>query len=221
MRVLLISIMLFTLLSCASHAPIKPVDLNTDLRAQAEKQSQNDVEVMVMALHDKQQLDFHFDDDLIHYGLLPVQVSVDNTSFDPCSIGVSHASLIDPEGNSRPVLTFKQVYDETYKSYWRMVPWAVLCGPLCALGSLVDVAVTNEDIKADYANCMLKDGEMVADAHTAGVLFFEIDNKIQSLDGWKVQVGITKDSDPFYFVFDLNGTVEQPRIKNPREPVSN
>jgi len=195
------------------HSPLKPIDLNTDLVAQAERQTHEDIEVMIKPIHEKDQLNVHFDDDLVMFNLLPVQVNIENEGFSPCSIGISQTSLSDPSGNNFPALTSDEVYDETYKSYGRMIPWAILFGPVGALGSMINVAAVNDTIKKEYSVCMIEDGEVVPEARTAGLMFFEIDSKVESLDGWKVNMGITKDERLIDFVFDLHGDVEQPRVQ--------
>ena len=206
----------FAVCGCATHAPIKTPDLTSDLVSQREKQVKNDVEVMMLPIHDKQDLKAYFDEDLILFGVLPVKVNIDNLGTDPCFIGVEYAQITDSDGNRNPAMNLEQVYDHTYKSYWRTAGWGVAFGVLGAVPSLINVAVTNDKIKADYNTCMLKDGEMPGKSHTEGTLFFEIDEKTPSLDGWKFQIGLEKNGEPFYFVFDLSGPIEQPRIK--REP---
>jgi hypothetical protein len=217
MKKFLILLILFSAYGCASHSKITTPDLNSDLGCQSNKQVEKDVEVMMLAIHEKKALKTYFDDDLIRLGVLPVKVSIENLSSDPCFIGVDYAKITDPDGNSKPALNLDEVYDRTYKSYWRTAGWGVAFGLLGAVPSLINVATTNEKIKADYDTCMLKDGEMKANTYTEGTLFFEIDNKIQSLDGYKFQIGVEKDTEPFYFTFDLKGQVEQPRIRKVKE----
>lgn len=223
MKTLISFLLLFSVsvCGCATHAPIKTPDLASNLTCQAEKQVENDIEVMMMAIHDKQNLKAYFDEDLIYLGVLPVKVSIANLGNDPCFIGVEYAQIKDPEGNSHSALNLEEVYDKTYKSYWRTAGWGVAFGLVGAVPSLINVATTNDKIKAEYDTCMLKDGEMQGETHTEGMLFFEIDRKIQTLDGWNFQIGMEKDSDPFFFIFDLNGQVEQPRIERVSEDEKN
>lgn len=217
MKTLMVFLCLFFLIGCASHAPIRTPDLASNLKSQANKQVVSDVEVMMLAIHDKQQLNHDFDEDLIHYGVLPIKVSIDNKDVEPCFIGVDYAKIVGPDGSTSPAMNLEQVYDRTYKSYWRAAGWGVAFGLVGAIPSLIDVNMANQDIKADYDSCMLKDGKMGSDSHTDGVLFFDIDEKITSLEGWQFKFGIEKNSNPIYFVFDLDGIVEQPRVRTPED----
>ena len=207
---LLFSVLVF---GCATHSSINTPDLASNSDCLAEKQVSNDVEVMMLAIHDKQSLKSYFDEDLIGLGILPVKVSIDNIGENPCFIGVEYAHIADPHDAKSPALTLEEVYSRTSKSYWRTAGWGVAFGLLGALPSAVNVASTNQKIKADYETCMLKDGRLPAKTHTDGTLFFAIDEKIESLDDWTFNIGMDRDGEPFYFVFDLQGQVEQPRIK--------
>jgi hypothetical protein len=212
----IVSVLMMLLISvfgCATHDSIKTPDLVSNPDCLAEKQVKNDVEIMMMAIHDKQSLKSYFDEDLIALGVLPVKVSIDNIGENPCFIGVEYAHIADPHDAKSAAMTLEEVYNRTSKSYWRTAGWGVAFGLLGALPSAVNVASTNQKIKADYDTCMLKDGRLPAKTHTDGTLFFEIDEKVASLDDWTFKIGIDRDGEPFYFIFDLHGQVEQPRIK--------
>jgi hypothetical protein len=109
-------------------------------------------------------------------------------------------------------LTFEQVYGKASKSYGRALGWGVAFGLLGAIPSAINVAVVNEKIKADYESCMIKNGELVSGGYTEGSMFFSIDKEIESLDGWKLQLGYNILNDPKLVTFDLSGDVEQPRV---------
>ena len=215
MKKLMSILILFSVsfLGCATHDSIKTPDLVSNPECQLEKQVINDVEVMMMAIHEKQSLKSYFDEDLIALGILPVKVSIDNVGENPCFIGVEYAQIEGPNHVESSALTLEQVYNRTSKSYWRTAGWGVAFGLLGALPSAVNVASTNKKIKADYDTCMLKDGRLPAKTHTDGTLFFDIDEKIESLDNWTFKIGLDRGGEPFYFVFNLQGQVEQPRIK--------
>ena len=43
-------------------------------------------------------------------------------------------------------------------------------------------------------------------------MFFEIDNKIESLDGWELQFDFEDENGSKLVTFELSGEVEQPRV---------
>ena len=100
----------------------------------------------------------------------------------------------------------------------RTAGWGVAFGLLGAVPSAINVAVVNEKIKADYESYMIKSGELVSGAYTEGSLFFRIDNKIESLDGWKLQFDFRSENALVLVTFELSGEVEQPRV--PKHPAA-
>ncbi len=65
-------------------------------------------------------LEAYFDDDLLKYGILPVQIFLCNKSHS-CSVGfsVDSINLIDPSNARSPVMSCEQVLDKAKRSYWR------------------------------------------------------------------------------------------------------
>ena len=204
----------FIFFSCASHAPIKQPNLHSNLEAQQNKQVLNNIEIMARPIHSKSEIKNFYDEDLILYGVLPFHLCFKNNSSNAsCHIEINKAALIDPDGSSNWPLTHEQVYEKASKSYFRTAGWAVAFGVFGAVPSLINVAYTNEKIKADYESCMLKNGELVGGGFTEGSIFFSVDNKIESLDGWQLKVGFDNENNTKNFVtFELSGEVEQPRV---------
>lgn len=216
---LLILATLGMLFGCAAHSTIKAPNLMANMEAQENKQSVNQVEVMVRPIVSKSDNKAYYDEDLIMYGVLPFHVCFRNTASDgSCHIAAEKTVLMDPNGASNPPLTLKEVYGKASKSYLRTLGWGAAFGLVGAIPSAINVAVVNERLKADYASCMVKSGDLVGGTHTEGSIFFGIDNKIESLDGWKLQFDFTDEKGPALVTFELAGEVEQPRVpKHPAE----
>ena len=210
---LTLCLMAFALHGCASHDPIQDPSLDTDLKVQSGKKTVNDVSIMIRVVHDKEMLQAYYDEDLVGWGMLPVQVNIENLGKEPAYLGLEYAALICPTGRIQSALSFEQAYHKAKKSYWATAGWAVAFGLVGAVPSLINVSQTNEKIAADYKRVMLKSGEMVENAHTEGSIFFDIDKKIASLDGWKFKIGFERETKPFMVTFDLEGKVEQPRFE--------
>ena len=213
--ILITALMFF---GCATHTPIKQPNLNSNLEAQQTKQILNQVEIMARPIHRKSENKAYYNEDLILYGVLPFHVCFKNN--DPnasCQINLENAALVDPDGSPRPPLTLEQVCEKASKSYIRTAGWGVAFGLLGAIPSAINVATVNEKIKADYESCMIKGGELVSGGYTEGSIFFSIDSKIESLDGWKLQLCLNNLNDPKFVTFDLSGDVEQPRVPEQKD----
>lgn len=201
------------LVGCATHSAIKQPNLYSDMKAQQDKQTIDQVEITVKPVVSKSDNKAYYDEDLILYGVLPFHVCFKNTNPNAsCRIEPEKAVLVDPDGTSNPPLTLEEVYGKASKSYFRALGWGAAFGLLGAVPSAINVAVVNDKIKADYESCMIKSGELVSGAYTEGSLFFAIDNKIASLDGWKLQFDFGDENSPKLFSFGLSGEVEQPRV---------
>ena len=201
------------LIGCATHSAIKQPNLYSDMKAQQNRQTIDQVEIMVKPIVSKKENKAYYDEDLILYGVLPFHVCFKNTNPKAsCRIEPEKAILVDPDGTSNPPLTLEEVYAKASKSYFRALGWGAAFGLLGAVPSAINVAVVNDKIKADYESCMIKSGELVSGAYTEGSLFFAIDNKIDSLDGWKLKFDFGDENSPKLLSFGLSGEVEQPRV---------
>lgn len=201
------------LIGCATHSPIKQPGLYSDIEAQKNKQSTDQIEIMVRPIVSKTDNKAYYDEDLILYGVLPIHVSFKNINQNAsCHIKAERAALMDPDGASNPPLTLEEVYGKASKSYARALGWGAAFGLVGAATSAINVAVVNDKIKADYESSMIKSGELVSGAYTEGSLFFKIDNKIESLDGWELQFDFEDENGPKLLKFELSGEVEQPRV---------
>ena len=210
---LLILAIVYLLFGCATHTAIKQPNLISNVEAQQNKQTTDQIEIMVRPVISKSENKAYYDEDLIMYGVLPVHVCFKNVDRNAsCQIKPEMAELVHPDGTSNQPLTLKEVYEKASKSYIRTGGWGLAFGILGAVPSAINVATVNEKIKADYEANMIKSGELVSGAYTEGSLFFGIDNKIESLDGWKIQFDFTDESGRKLVTFDLTGVVEQPRV---------
>jgi hypothetical protein len=192
------------------------------MEAQQNKQTANQIEIMVRPIVSKSDNKAYYDEDLILYGVLPFHVSFRNMgSNESCHIKAEKSALVDPDGKSSPPLTLEEVYKQASKSYARTLGWGAAFGLIGAIPSVINVTVVNDKIKADYESCMIKSGELVGGAYTEGSLFFGIDNKIESLDDLILQFDFDGINDPNPVIFELSGQIEQPRVPEQSPPESN
>jgi hypothetical protein len=183
----LFTISLF-LISCSSHNPVQQSNLSYDLEAQKNKVTKNGIDLITKPIHIESELKTYFEQDLLKYRILPVQVSISNNSTEDLYLSTEGISLIDPSHESYPVLPVNDVVAKAKKSYWRTAGWGAAFGLLGAVPSMINVSNTNKKIQADYESKVLKSGNMLIGAVTQGTVFFELPKNVTSLDGWEFKV---------------------------------
>jgi len=175
--------------SCASHKAAQLPQLNLDVNAQQDKVEQRGFVGMVKPIHLESELKTYFDYDLITDDILPVQITILNKAYGkPCMFSPTGINLVDTSGNRMPMLSMEQLMDKIQKSYWRSVGWGAAFGLLGAIPAAINVAKTNEKIRADYETRSLKNGPIIPGAFMEGVAFFSIPPQTNDLNGWKLTV---------------------------------
>jgi hypothetical protein len=205
--------------SCASHKAARQPDLSYDLEAQEKKVDTEGVALMVKCFHSKPELITYFDDDILQYGVMPVQINLKNDSYPrTLMLNTDGINLIDPTGVKIPIMSCEQVVEKTKKSYWRTAGWGVAFGLLGAIPSLINVSNTNEKIKADYESRMFKTGNLICDSETEGLIFFSVPEDLNSLNGWEISV-VLKDKETekdIILGYGLSGSVVPPKERKPK-----
>jgi len=199
---------------CATHKAARQPDLAYDLKAQENKTEMDGITLMVKAFHLKSELETYFDEDLLKYGVLPIQINLQNKSYERTVVfSIDGINLIDPTGTRNPVMSSEQVVDVAKKSYWRTAGWGVAFGLFGAIPSVINVSKTNKKIQADYEARMIKGGNLIGGGVTEGLAFFSVPEDLSSLTGWKVSV-ILKDIEmqkDINLEYGLSGTIIAPK----------
>jgi len=215
-RNILLLVVVASFFGCASYKAARQPVLSYDLQAQQDKMENEGVVCMIKPIHLKSELERYFDDDLLQYGILPVQVYLCNKSHGRNVIFSTEGINLINRSNSRPpVLSSEQVIDKARKSYWRTAGWAVAFGVSGLIPSAINVSNTNKKTQADYESRMIKGGNLIPDGVTEGLAFFSVPPDIGSLNGWRIGI-ILKDpqsSQDIVMNYGLSGTV----IPRPKE----
>jgi len=205
------------LTSCATHKAARQPNLSYDLRAQENKVDNEGVTLMAKCFYLKSEMVTYFDDDLLQYGLLPVQINLKNNSYPRTLVlNADRINLIDPTGVRIPIMSYDQVIDKAKKSYWRTAGWAVAFGLFGAIPSLINVSNTNEKIQADYESRMLKCGNLNCGSETEGLTFFSVPEDLNSLNGWKISVVLkdTENNNDIILDHALSGSIVPPKKRS-------
>jgi hypothetical protein len=212
--------LLFLSYGCASHKAVRQPDLSYDLKAQENKIDRDGLILMVKAFHLKSELTTYFDDDLLKYSILPVQINIQNKSYPNAVVmSVDGINLIDPTGTRSPGLSCDLVYNKVKRSQWRSVGWGVAFGLIGAIPSMLNVSSTNDKIRADLESRMIKNGNIVCGGATEGLAFFSIPEDLSNLSGLKIAVmlkDIQKSKD-IILEYGLTGNLVPPKERREEE----
>ena len=205
--------------SCASYNAARQPNLSYNLEAQEKKVETEGISLMAKCFHSKSELIAYFDDDILKYGIMPVQIGLKNVSYPrTLMLNTDGINLIDPTGTKIPIMPCEQVIEKTKKSYWRTAGWGVAFGLLGAIPSLINVSNTNEKIKADYESRMFKTGNLICGGNTEGMVFFSVPEDLNSLNGWKISV-ILKDKEiekEIILGYSFSGNIVPPKDRKPK-----
>lgn len=216
-RIFIICLIFFLSYGCASHKAALQPNLSYDLKAQENKIDKEGITMMVKAFHLQSELTTYFDDDLLKYGMLSIQVNLQNKSYpNTVVLNIDGINLIDPTGTRNPGLSCEQAYDKMKRSQWRSVGWGVAAGLFGVIPSLINVSNTNDKIRADLESRMMKGGNIINGGMTEGLAFFMVPEEISGLSGWKVAIILKdiRDAKDIVLEYGLSGTIISPKERN-------
>jgi hypothetical protein len=207
---LLFALTLVLCSSCASYKAARQPALSYDLEAQGNKVEEQGIVCMVKPIHLKSELETYFDDDLLQYGVLPMQIYLSNKEHGRNVVfSTDGINLIEPSSTRCPVMSCDQVLEKAKKSYWRTAGWGAAFGIFGIIPSAINVSNTNKKIQADYESRAIKGGNLIPDGVTEGLVFFSVPPDISSLNGYTVSI-ILKDPQEGQDIdikYGLSGTV--------------
>ena len=180
--------------ACASHKVTQAPELTFDTQMLGKSTQSNGVHMIAKPIYKEEELESYFDDNLLKYSILPVQMNISNKGYDGNLLfSPSSISMTTADGATCPQLSLEQIYDEVKKSYGRTVGWTVAFGAIGAGVSAANVATTNNKIRRDYEGKMINKDVLPQGGETEGFVFFSVPEKTESLDGWELSL-LLKDS---------------------------
>lgn len=151
-RILSLPILSLLILSgCASYKATTPPPLGYDLTAQTNKVEQDGVVLTAKPIHQETEVQRYFDEDPLKYGILPVQIHLENKGNEDHRVcAAAGINLLDPTNSRAPAMSVDQVMDKVKKSQWRSAGWTVAAGVFGLIPSAINVNKTNKKMRADY-----------------------------------------------------------------------
>ncbi|MCG8616209.1 MAG: hypothetical protein MI802_08325, partial [Desulfobacterales bacterium] len=158
----------FCITSCASHNPIPTTALTRGTEAEKKKVSENGIDLVISPILSEAVMEAYFDQDLLKYDILPVQVAVLNNSAAPLRLTQEALCLTNTANEPCPRLSVDEVVRRLKKSYWRSVGWGAALGLMGAIPSAINVSMTNEKMAFYYKTRELKTEVLSVGACTEG-----------------------------------------------------
>lgn len=185
--ILLVFIIALIFGGCASYTT-QSLDLNREHPLRVTYNSEN-FQITVLPIITKEDGKRVFDrDDLNRKGLIPIYVSISNLGSN--SIVIKSVSLIDSLGNSYKQLTPTEAAESVKKSLvGRAAAWFLL-SPIAAVASAAHTSSVNERIVNDLVEKQFKMTPISPREMRSGYVYFEVNEKTNSLDGFKLLIEI-------------------------------
>jgi hypothetical protein len=209
-RLVYLLVALFIIHGCASYQVTSAPALEYDLEAQNKKAEKDGVLLLAKPIHQIPELEKYFDDDPLKYGILPIQIHIENRGHEPALICATEGiNLMDPTDTRIPALTVEQVMDKVKKSHWRTAGWTVGFGVFGLVPSIINVNNTNKKMRADYETKIFDGGTLGKGSATEGFMFYHIPEDTNSLNGWTLAAVLkgTDESDDLILKQALSGKI--------------
>jgi hypothetical protein len=161
--------------ACASYQAATAPSLAFDDTARQNKVEVEGVLLMAKATHHESDLRQYFGDDPLQYGILPVQIRVENRSYEPFVYCNCYSiNLIHPNGHRMTVLTLDQVMETLGFGVFTLLPGAD------------NVSNFNKEMRADLESKIFRAGKIHSRSTKEGFAFFVMPKRLESLEGWKL-----------------------------------
>ena len=194
--------------ACASYQATTAPSLAFDYGARQEKVEADGVMLMAKAMHRESDLRQYFDDDPLKYGILPVQIHVENQSNEPYVYCTCDGfNLVDADGNRMTTLTVDQVMDEIKRSHWRTAGWTVGFGVFGLIPSAINVNKVNKKMRADLETKIYTGGQLPSGHAEEGFVFFAVPETMESIEGWKLAAVVVGTEYELTLEVPFHGTV--------------
>jgi len=217
---LIFCIILFLFSGCTYYVFNRHPDLTKDVKAQESEVSKDGIRLMAKCIHIKSEMKTYFDRDLVHYGILPVEIYIQKKSYPrTVFLNIDGINLIDLTGAKNPTMSCGQIIDKikeiqnlkigTAFSIATLDPIGVALGPLMYSSRI-------KKIKSSYKSHSIKFGNLTPGVVTEGFTFFNIPEDLNNLNGWKISI-VLKDKETkndIIIDYALSGNIVPPKKRS-------
>ena len=167
---LIISVISFIFIGCASHEPIPTNSLKS---AHNNHKDFDGIIVKNRAYVDKEELSRYFDVDTLEYGVLPVKVYIKNKKETPLDLKVENIKLVLEDGQILNPLDKTTAYDRLKKNTaGRAIGWGLAFGVIGIATSSITASSANDKISAWLDSIMLKDTNLAFTDEVEGKVLY-------------------------------------------------
>jgi len=212
-------LILFLLSGCTYYMVRHHPDLSHDVKAQESEVNKNGIILMVKCIHIKSEMKTYFDRDLVHYGILPVEIYIQNKSYPrTVFLNIDGINLIDLTGAKNPIMSCDQIIDKVKEKQYFMIGTAIGIATFNP-GVIPDSLLYSrriEKFQYSYKSHSIKFGNLISGGVTEGFTFFNIPEDLNDLNGWKISI-VLKDKETkndIIIDYALSGNIVPPKKRS-------
>jgi hypothetical protein len=217
---LIFCIILFLFSGCTYYVFNRHPDLTKDVKAQESEVNKNGIILMVKCIHIKSEMKTYFDRDLVHYGILPVEIYIQNKSYPrTVALDINGINLIDLSGTKNSIMSYEQIINKMKWIQQYAGFTALEFVTLDPIGFIIGSLETSDKIKknqSSYESHSIKFGNLISDGVTEGFTFFNIPEDLNNLNGWRISVVLkdTETENNIILDYALSGIIVPPKQRS-------
>jgi hypothetical protein len=215
---LMICLMLFLFSGCKYPMVLRQPDLSHDVKAQESEVSKDGISFMAKCIYLKSEMKTYFDRDLVHYGILPVQIYIQNKSYPKTVVlNIDGINLIDLTGAKNSMLSCDQIIEKRKEILRLLVGTSIsLFDPIGFMIGSIESSDKITKIKSSYESHSIKFGNIISGGVTEGFTFFSVPKDLNNLNGWKISVVLkdTETKNDIILEYALSGSIVPPNKRS-------
>lgn len=215
---LIFCLMLFLFSGCTSRMVLRQSDLSHDLKTKESEVNKDGIILMVKCIHLKSEMKNYFDRDLVHYGILPVQIYIQNKSYPRTVVlNTDGINLIDLTGAKNPMLSCDQIIEKRKEILRLLIGTSVsLFDPIGFMIGSLETSDKITKIKSSYKSHSIKFGNLITGGVSEGFTFFSVPKDLNNLNGWKISVVLkdTENNSNIILHYALSGSIVPPKKRS-------
>jgi hypothetical protein len=181
--------------------------------------NKNGIILMVKCIHIKSEMKTYFDRDLVHYGILPVEIYIQNKSYPrTVFLNIDGINLIDLTSAKNPIMSCDQIIAKVKEKQYFMIGTAIGIATFNP-GVILDSQLYSrriEKFQYSYKSHSIKFGDLISGGVTEGFTFFNIPEDLNNLNGWKISI-VLKDKETkndIIIDYALSGNIVPPKKRS-------